>query len=109
MTTSHDHLASQKHLARYRKGVREDEELEVDRRTGRKKTSKSGQGWSSPVPRGLWRAGKDGETEERRGRQKKRWEENIKEWTGLEFAIPQRAVENRTDGESWVAKSSVAP
>ena len=26
---------------------------------------------------------------------KKRWEDNIKEWTGLEFAKSQRAVENR--------------
>ena len=32
--------------------------------------------------------------EERRGRQKKRWEDNIKEWTGLEFANSQRAVWN---------------
>ena len=31
----------------------------------------------------------------RKGRQKKRWEENIKEWTGLEFTKSQRAVENR--------------
>ena len=28
-------------------------------------------------------------------RQKKRWEENIREWTGLDFAKYQRAVENR--------------
>ncbi|KAI0210308.1 Serine-protein kinase ATM [Lamellibrachia satsuma] len=34
----------------------------------------------------------------RRGRQKKRWEDNIKEWTGMEFADSQRAVENR---ETW--------
>ena len=31
----------------------------------------------------------------RQGRQKKRWEGNIREWTGLEFAKSQRAVENR--------------
>ena len=30
----------------------------------------------------------------RQGRQK-RWEDNIREWTGLEFAKYQRAVENR--------------
>ena len=30
----------------------------------------------------------------RQGRQRKRWEGNIREWTGLEFAKPQRAVEN---------------
>ena len=34
----------------------------------------------------------------RRGRQRKRWEDNIREWTGLEFAKSQKAVENR---EKW--------
>ena len=31
----------------------------------------------------------------RQGRQRKRWEDNIGEWTGLEFAKSRRAVENR--------------
>ena len=31
----------------------------------------------------------------RQGRQRKRCEDNIREWTGLEFAKSQRAVENR--------------
>ena len=31
----------------------------------------------------------------RQGRQKKRWEGNIREWTGLEFAKSPRAVDNR--------------
>ena len=31
----------------------------------------------------------------RQGRQKKRWGDNIREWTGLEFAKSQGAVENR--------------
>ena len=30
----------------------------------------------------------------RQGRQRKRWEDNIREWSGLEFAKSQRAVEN---------------
>ena len=34
----------------------------------------------------------------RQGRQRKRWVDNIREWTGLEFAKSQRAVENR---EKW--------
>ena len=34
----------------------------------------------------------------RQGRQRKRWEDNIREGTGLEFAKSQRAVENR---EKW--------
>ena len=31
----------------------------------------------------------------RQGRQRKRWEDNIREWTGLEFIKCQRAVENQ--------------
>ena len=31
----------------------------------------------------------------RQGGQRKRWEDNIREWTGLEFTKSQRAVENR--------------
>ena len=31
----------------------------------------------------------------RQGRQRKRWEYNIREWTSLEFGKSQRAVENR--------------
>ena len=39
----------------------------------------------------------------RQGRQRKRWEDNIKEWTGLEFAKSQKAVENREkNGENWL-------
>ena len=30
----------------------------------------------------------------RQGRQRKRWEDNVREWTGLEFAKSQREVEN---------------
>ena len=45
----------------------------------------------------------------RRGRQRKRWEDNIREWTGLEFAKSQRAVENREKWRELVAKSSVVP
>ena len=42
-------------------------------------------------------------------RQKKRWEDNIREWTGLEFAKFQRAAENREKWKELVAKSSVVP
>ena len=34
----------------------------------------------------------------RQGRQRKRWEENIREWTGLEFAKSQWATGNRENG-----------
>ena len=45
----------------------------------------------------------------RRDRQRKRWEDNIREWTGLEFAKSQRAMENREKWRKLVAKSSVVP
>ena len=31
----------------------------------------------------------------RQGRQRERWEDSIREWTGLEFVKSQGAVENR--------------
>ena len=45
----------------------------------------------------------------RQGGQKKRWKDNIREWTGLEFSKSQRAVENREKWRKLVAKSSVVP
>ena len=45
----------------------------------------------------------------RQGRQRKRLEDNIREWTGLEFGKSQRAVENREKWRKLVAKSSVVP
>ena len=45
----------------------------------------------------------------RQGRQEKRWEDNIREWTGPEFAKSQRAVENREKWRKLIVKSSVVP
>ena len=45
----------------------------------------------------------------RQGRQRKRCEDNISEWTGLEFGKSQRAVEDREKWRKVVAKSSVVP
>ena len=45
----------------------------------------------------------------RQGRQRKRWEDNIREWTGLEFIKSQRAVENRKTRRKLAVKSSVMP
>ena len=42
-------------------------------------------------------------------RQRKRWEDSIREWTGLEFAKSERAVENTEKWRKLVAKSSVVP
>ena len=43
------------------------------------------------------------------GRQKKRWEDNIKEWTGMDFASSTWAAENRTICKGIVENSSVVP
>ena len=45
----------------------------------------------------------------RQGRQRKRWKDNIRKWTGLEFGKSQRAVKNREKWRKLVAKSSVVP
>ena len=44
----------------------------------------------------------------RQGRQRNKWEDNIRELTGLEFTKSQRAVENREKWRKLVARSSVA-
>ena len=45
----------------------------------------------------------------RQGKQRKRREDNIREWTDLEFAKFQRALENRGKWRKLVVKSSVIP
>ena len=45
----------------------------------------------------------------RQGRQRKRWEDNIREWTGLEFGRSQRAMENREKWRKLVVKTLVVP
>ena len=45
----------------------------------------------------------------RQSRQRKRWEDNIRERTGLVFAKSHRAVENREKWRKLVVKSSVVP
>ena len=45
----------------------------------------------------------------RQGRQRKRWEDNIRGWTGLEFGKFKRGVEKREKWRKLVVKSSVVP
>ena len=58
-----------------------------------------------------WRYNSAGDSERskkgRRGRQKKRWEDNIKEWTGMWFGDSLRAAEDREGWKGIVATSSV--
>ncbi|GFS05957.1 hypothetical protein ElyMa_006532000 [Elysia marginata] len=43
-----------------------------------------------------------------RGRQKKRWEDNIREWTGLELRNTTRKAEDREEWEAVLRRSSAA-
>ena len=43
----------------------------------------------------------------RQGGQRKRWEDNIREWIGLEFAKSQKEVENRENGGIWAVKGQI--
>ena len=62
---------------------------------------------SSGLPKTIFQGTvKGGRTQ---GRQKKRWEDNVRIWTGLEFAKSQKAVENREQRRKLVAKSFVVP
>ena len=45
----------------------------------------------------------------RRGSQKKRWEDNITEWTGLKLDEALRKAENREEWRTVVARSSLVP
>ena len=45
----------------------------------------------------------------RRGRQKKSWEDNIKEWVGIGFGDSLTAAEDRERWKGIVATSSVVP
>ena len=45
----------------------------------------------------------------RQGRQRKRWEDNIRKWTGLEFAMSRKAAKNKGKWRKLVVKSSVLP
>ena len=45
----------------------------------------------------------------KRGIPKKKWEDNIKEWTGMDFASLARAAVNRTRWKGIVANTSVVP
>ena len=60
-------------------------------------------GLAKPILQGTVKGGR------RQGRQRKRWEDNIREWKDLEFGMSQRAVENRENWRKLVAKSSVVP
>ncbi|GFS28082.1 eukaryotic translation initiation factor 3 subunit F [Elysia marginata] len=46
---------------------------------------------------------------QRKGRQKKRWEDNIKEWTGLKLRNTLRIAKDREEWKAVVRRSSMRP
>ena len=60
-------------------------------------------GLSKTILQGTVKRGK------RQSKLRKKWEDNIREWIGLEFAKSQTAEENRGKQGKPVAKSSVVP
>ena len=60
-------------------------------------------GLAKMIPQGTVQGGR------RRGRQKKRWEDNVTEWTGLKLGEALRKAENREEWRTVVARSSLVP
>ena len=56
--------------------------------------------WPKPPCKAHWKG-----EEDKADRQRKRLKDNIRQWTGMEFAKSQRAVENREKWRKLVAKS----
>ena len=51
----------------------------------------------------------DSERRKKERKHKKRWEDNIKEWTGMGFGDSLRAAEDREGWKGIVATASVVP
>ena len=100
-----DHVTNEEARAKVQQAIRPHEDLTTVKRRKLQ--------WYGHVsrPSGLDKTILQGTVEggRRRGRQRKRWEDNIREWTGLEFAKSQTAMDNRERWRKLVAKSSVVP
>ena len=103
-----DHLTNEEVRAKIQKAIGLHEDLPTT--VKRRKLQWYGYGHVSRSS-GLAKTILQGTVKEERiqGRQRKRLKDNIREWTGLEFGKPQRAVENRGKWRNLVAKSSVVP
>ena len=101
-----DHVTNEEVRAKIQKAIRPPEDLQTIAK--RRKLQWYGHvfrslGLAKIILHGTVKGGR------RQGRQKNRWEDNICEWTGLEFAKSQRAVENWEKMRKLVVKSSVVP
>ena len=68
--------------------------------------TKTGVVW--PYPMVFW-LGKDNPPGHSERKKKKRWQKNVKEWTGMAVASSTRATEDRTKLKGIVVKPSVVP
>ena len=88
------HVMNEEDRAKIQQAIRPQEDLTIVKRCKLKwygHVSRS-PGLAKIIIQGTVKGGR------RQSRQKRRWEDNIREWTGQEFAKSQRAVENR---EKW--------
>ena len=100
-----DHVTNEEVLAKIQHAIGPHEDLAIVKRRKLQwygHVSRSS-GLAKTILQGTVKGGR------RQGGQRKRWEDNIREWTGLEFGKSQRAVENREKWRKLVAKSSVVP
>ena len=66
-------------------------------------------GLAKTILQGTVKGGRRQGRPKKKKKKRERWEDNIRKWTGLEFAKSQRAVENREKWRKLVVKSSVIP
>ena len=101
-----DHVTNKEVCAKVQQAIRPHEDLLI---IGKRRILK----WYGHVSRssGLAKTILQGTVKGERwqARQRKRWEDKIREWTGLEFGKSQKAVENREKWRKLVVKSSVVP
>ena len=86
-----DHVTNEEVRAEIQQAIRPQEDLTIIKRRklqwyGHVSLSS---GLAKTILQGTVKGGR------RQGRQGKRWEDNIREWTGLEFTKSEMAVENR--------------
>ncbi|WP_419627766.1 hypothetical protein, partial [Thiolapillus sp.] len=100
-----DHVTNEEVLAKIQQAIGPHEDLTIVKRRKLRwygHVSRSS-GLAKTILQGIVKRGR------RQGRERKTWEDNIREWTGLESGKSQRAVENREQWRKLVAKSSVVP
>ena len=101
-----DHVTNEEVRAKIQQAIRPHEDLLtiVKRRKQQWYSHVShSSGLAKTILQGMVKGGR------RQGRQRKRWEDNIREWTGLQFSKSQRAVKNMEKWRKLVVKSSVVP